>query len=212
MNRALILLILGVLLLLFIWCGFVFLAAFTFVICIIYAGVQASVFLYAPYSSPVKKKQLHYAGPIRIPKTLQEVYELGDEVFELFAAALAMTYYPSLKFEKHTGKSGDRGVDAYLKNQYNFRVLVQAKLYATDNHVSSKELRDFWGTLYYHNANYGFFVTTSTFTIDAQHVIQSARGRIIALDGGKIAGLLQHNQREIALHLQEIQRITEQAE
>jgi hypothetical protein len=178
-----------------------------------YVAVVLSYFLVSGGPVPPPKKQLvqlHYAGSIRIPQTLVEVFELGEDTFELFAAALAMTYHAGHTFDRHTKKSGDRGVDAYLKNIHGLRVIVQAKLW--NNPVGQPELRDFWGTLFYHKAVYGFFVTSSSFTPEAKHVIENTHGRIIALDGNDITALLKYRQREVALNFQDVQNVVRQSE
>lgn len=87
---------------------------------------------------------------------------------------------------------------------YHNMVVVQCKRYAPDNHVGQPELRDFLGSILFHQAVYGFFVTTSTFTPPARSLIANTHGRIRAIDGRQLAYLLQHRSREIALALQDI--------
>jgi hypothetical protein len=140
-----------------------------------------------------------------IPRTLAEVYALGEKRFEPFSAAVIMGMGEGHRFLRHSGQSGDQGVDAVLLNLFSQEVIVQSKLYAKEDHVGSPALRDFLGCLSYHHAVYGYFVTTSTFSPAAQQVINSSDGRIRPIDGNRLERLLQRRNREIALAWQDIQ-------
>lgn len=140
-----------------------------------------------------------------VPRNLPQVYALGPERFEIFSAAIVIALGEGHRFAHHTGQSGDQGVDAKLNNLYGQVVIVQSKLYAPDHTIGSPELRDFLGALSLHQAAYGFFVTTSTFTPAALQVIAHARGRIRTIDGYKLLALLQSREREIRLALHDIE-------
>ena len=139
-----------------------------------------------------------------IPRTLNEVFGLGDELFEVFSAAVIIGMGEGHRFLKHCGQSGDEGIDAKLLNQYHLTVVVQSKLYGLDNHVGQPKLRDFLGAIIHEKAVYGFFVTTSTFTLAARRWIAEMDGRIRAIDGRQLELLLQHRRREIALAYRDI--------
>lgn len=63
-----------------------------------------------------------------------------------------------------TKKTRDKGVDIWIwKNKA--VGIVQCKQY--QKKVSSAQIRQFFGTLKMHNASFGYFVTSSFFTIDA---------------------------------------------
>lgn len=67
-----------------------------------------------------------------------------------------------------TGKSGDGGIDGYgelVVNLISFRVVFQAKRWKGS--VGSKEIRDFRGAMSGRDVR-GLFITTGTFTGDAQ--------------------------------------------
>lgn len=139
-----------------------------------------------------------------IPRTLREVYTMGPTKFEIFSAAVLIAMGEGHRFLTHCGQSGDQGIDVKLRNLYHNTVVVQCKLYAPENHVGQPELRDFWGSILFHQAVYGFFVTTSTFTPAALQLIASSQGRIRPIDGRQLEYLLQHRSREIALALHEV--------
>jgi Restriction endonuclease len=139
-----------------------------------------------------------------IPRTLAEIYaSMSPEQFELFSAALVMSLDGEYRFVAHSGQSGDQGVDSKLRNRRDQLVIVQSKLYAQGNQVGSSEMRNFAGSIPLHCAAYGYFVTTSTFSRDAQRVI-AAFWQIRPIDGQYIEALLQHRHREIELAYNEV--------
>ncbi len=139
-----------------------------------------------------------------VPRTLAEVHLMGPTQFEVFSAAVLVAMGEGYRFLRHCGKSGDQGIDVTLLNLYHNPVAVQCKLYASDNHVGQPELRDFLGSILWHQAVYGFFVTTSTFTPAALRFITGTNGRIRPIDGRQLEVLLQYRTREIALALHDI--------
>ncbi len=141
-----------------------------------------------------------------IPLTIREILAKMDFTqFEYFSAAVVIGLREGHRFEKHCGGSGDQGVDVKLRNAYGLLVAVQSKLYTPGNPVGSEEIRAFLGSLLFHQATYGFFVTTSTFTRDARRVIESTNGRIRAIDGRQLEAYLQWRTREMKLAWREIE-------
>lgn len=67
---------------------------------------------------------------------------------------------------KHTGKTGDHGIDAQLKKGGK-KFAVQMKRYEPKYKIPEKHLREFLGS-YVRWADEGFYVTTSDFTKDAK--------------------------------------------
>ncbi|HZU03381.1 MAG TPA: restriction endonuclease [Ktedonobacteraceae bacterium] len=141
-----------------------------------------------------------------IPRTAHEAHAtLSDKEFELFSAAVIIGALGGYTFDRHCGGPGDRGVDVILRNTYGHVVAVQSKRHASDNHISSEMVRTFLGSLSPHDAVYGFFVTTSTFSRDAQPDLQHAGWRIRPIDAPRLDVHLQWRAREIALAWREIQ-------
>lgn len=155
-----------------------------------------------PSLSPSKGSRLP-----AIPRTLEEVLRLSPRQFEIFAAAVLIALGDGHSFLQHCGQSGDEGVDVKLLNIYHHKVIVQCKLYAQDNHIGQSELRDFWGSISYHNAVYGFFVTTSTFTSSAHRLISASGGRIRPVDGRRLQDILKDRPHEVALAFLDVQRM-----
>ncbi|RYZ28021.1 MAG: restriction endonuclease [Chitinophagaceae bacterium] len=90
-----------------------------------------------------------------------------------------------------TGQSGDFGIDGiiYQDKLGVERIYVQAKRWK-DVKVSSKEIRDFIGSLSLRGTNKGVFITTSNFTDDAYKTsLLNPHNRIILIDGIKLASL-----------------------
>jgi restriction endonuclease Mrr len=107
----------------------------------------------------------------------------------LFAAAVVKVYR-GYEFERHSGKSGDRGVDVHMKNQIGLPVIVQAKHYSTTNSVGSPDMQKFGGALLQHRPVRAVFVTSSYFSSEAKQFIRSD-SRIETIDGHQIHTLLQ---------------------
>ncbi len=87
------------------------------------------------------------------------------------------------------GQSGDNGIDGviYQDKLGIDRVYVQAKRWK-DSKVTSKEIRDFIGSLSLRGTNKGIFITTSDFTQDALSTVQmNPQNRIILINGQQLA-------------------------
>ncbi len=120
----------------------------------------------------VRSVSAHAMSPVEtlgdlpaVPRTRADIFaRMDDRQFELFSAAVIMAMGEGHRFLEHCGQSGDQGIDSKLLNIYSQPVVVQSKLYAPDNSVGQPLLRDFLGSIVFHRAVYGFFVTTSSFT------------------------------------------------
>ena len=94
------------------------------------------------------------------------------------------------------GKSGDGGVDGVINEDVLGLdvVYVQAKRYAPDTAVPTREVRDFVGSLEGHRASKGIFVTTSSFPSSAHDYVGRVSKRVILIDGKELARLMiKHN-------------------
>lgn len=87
------------------------------------------------------------------------------------------------------GRSGDNGIDGLIKQDPLGldRIYLQAKRW--QNTVHSPEIRTFSGSLTYHKATKGVFITTSTFSDGAKATAEQI-GNIILLDGEQLARLM----------------------
>lgn len=103
----------------------------------------------------------------------QFVAEVDPKQFERFCAWI---FFKSGYAVRHTGKSGDEGIDIELKKDGLFQV-AQCKRY-TDRAVSSPEVRDFYGAMVGARADHGHIMTTSKYTRDARKWV---KGKAITL-------------------------------
>lgn len=90
--------------------------------------------------------------------------------------------------------SGDGGLDGYgylmTSDFRTTRVTVQAKRWATDHLVSSPEIDKFRGAMDKFRAEYGIFVTTSSFTRDAIRASRTGTRVITLIDGDRLVDLV----------------------
>ena len=94
------------------------------------------------------------------------------------------------------GKTGDGGIDGIIKeDKLGLDIIyLQAKRYAVDNVVPSREVRDFTGSLEGHGAQKGVLITTSSFTRDGiEFVKRLQQKKIVLIDGEKLAQLMIDN-------------------
>jgi restriction system protein len=86
-------------------------------------------------------------------------------------------------------RSADNGVDGVVReDRLGLDVVyMQAKRYAADNVVDVASVRDFAGSLDYHRATKGVFVTTSKFTGPAWDYVDRISKRVVLIDGAELA-------------------------
>lgn len=119
---------------------------------------------------------------------------------------LVITNLNATEFEEHTaellrlmgfvdvkrvGRTADRGVDveAYQEDVFGYKTkyIVQCKFY-DEGLVSSPEMQKFIGAISIHNASRGIFVTSSTFTTEAQEI--ASQNNITLIDGHQLNELV----------------------
>lgn len=81
------------------------------------------------------------------------------------------------------GRAGDRGLDLEGRDPSGQPVIVQCKRYGPDNKVNSPAVQSFIGAIVNHGATSGIFVATSTFTRDAQRLVEQSRVPVQLIDG-----------------------------
>ncbi|HZC08096.1 MAG TPA: restriction endonuclease [Ktedonobacterales bacterium] len=117
-------------------------------------------------------------------RTLEALRALTPTEFELTVGAfLQRNGYRDVR---HTGGGGDLAADLTCRDAGGARVVVQCKRYCARSAVTSPEMQLFIGMIYtHHRADYGIFVTTSTFTQPARALAQQHGIRL--LDGAALA-------------------------
>lgn len=93
---------------------------------------------------------------------------------------------------RQLGKSGDGGIDGIIdEDRLGLdRIYVQAKRYAPNSSVGRPEIQGFVGSLVGLGASKGVFVTTSSFSKQAQEYARGLQQRVILIDGERLSELM----------------------
>ena len=124
------------------------------------------------------------------------LWERGGPAFEAFVAGLLEKYYLmrgyEVLFSETTGGSADGGIDVevHVKDPLGFvdSILIQTKC-RVRNHVTEKEVREFYGALCAKGGSRGMYITTSTFHPSAENFLDSI-DRCIGIDGSRLFELV----------------------
>ena len=94
---------------------------------------------------------------------------------------------------KAIGQSGDEGIDGIInEDRLGLDVIyIQAKRW--QGPIGRPEIQKFAGALQGHRAKKGVFITTSTFTKDAEDYVAKIDSKIILIDGDELAQLMIDN-------------------
>jgi restriction system protein len=107
------------------------------------------------------------------------------------------------------GRSGDEGIDGIIKeDRLGLDIIyVQAKRWG-NNVVGRPEIHKFAGALQGQRARKGVFITTSSFTKEAQDFASSIDTKIVLIDGEELAQLLiDHNVAVTPVRSYEVKRV-----
>lgn len=123
---------------------------------------------------------------------LKKLYSLGGAFFERFFMNLLDEYYrligKTVKSCQVTGGSADGGIDGIIQTVdalgFKETVMVQTKCRA-ENHVTEKEVREFYGATCAQKGSRGIYATTSTFHRGAKEFL-SGIDNCVGVDGEKI--------------------------
>jgi hypothetical protein len=88
---------------------------------------------------------------------------------------------------KLTPVTGDDGIDIELTLPNGKKAIVQCKRYNNDQTIGVKDLRELLWAMVHSNSAYGFFVTTSTFTDQAEGFVMGKN--LFLIDGMKLKKL-----------------------
>ncbi|MDX7645695.1 restriction endonuclease, partial [Aeromonas caviae] len=125
---------------------------------------------------------------------LAEILGLSPRFFEQLVVDLmvAMGYGGSQQDAARTTRySSDGGIDGIIKEDRLGldSIYLQAKRY-TDKTVGRPEIQSFAGALDLHKARKGVFITTSSFSREAQEYVGLIEKRIVLIDGARLASLM----------------------
>ncbi len=93
---------------------------------------------------------------------------------------------------RSTGNGADGGIDGIIfEDALGLdAVYLQAKRYAPDRSIGRPDIQRFVGSLTGEGATKGVFVTTSSFSRDAEAYVARVPQRIVLIDGAKLAALM----------------------
>lgn len=118
--------------------------------------------------------------------------EMSPKKFELFARSLVNAMGVNIDEKKGIQYIADGGIDGfgYITSDdfRTTRVAIQAKHW--EGKVSSPEIDKFRGAMDKYNAEFGIFITTSSFTRDAIEASRTGTRVITLIDGDRIAELV----------------------
>jgi len=95
---------------------------------------------------------------------------------------------------KAIGKAGDGGIDGIIKEDKLGldAIYIQAKRW--ENTVGRPEIQKFIGALAQQRAKKGLFITTSSFTADAEDCVSRIEAKVVLIDGETLAQMMiDHN-------------------
>jgi restriction system protein len=124
---------------------------------------------------------------------LDQVKQASPAFFEKLVVDLlvAMGYGGAIEDAgKVTGKSGDEGIDGIIKEDRLGLDVIYLQAKRWDNVVSRPEVQKFAGALQGQRAKKGVFVTTSTFSSEAQAFAAGLDSKVVLIDGKRLAGLM----------------------
>lgn len=126
-------------------------------------------------------------------EVLEQVLQVSPTSFEHIVLELlvAMGYGGSLEdAARVVGRAGDGGIDGVIKEDRLGldEVYVQAKRWSGT--VGRPELQKFAGALQGRRARKGVFITTSSFSREAEEYVAAIESKIVLVDGERLAALM----------------------
>ena len=92
------------------------------------------------------------------------------------------------------GKSGDEGIDGIIKEDRLGLDVIYLQAKRWDGSVGRPEIQKFVGALHGKRAKKGVFITTGTFTSEANGYVATIDPKVILIDGRMLADLMiDHN-------------------
>ena len=125
---------------------------------------------------------------------LNALCSLTPAKFEMFCRALVRRMNVDIDETIGVKLSGDGGLDGYgymtTDDFRTTRVAIQAKKWNPNHLVSSPEIDKFRGTMDKYRAEYGIFITTSSFTRDAIRASRLGTRVVTLIDGDHLVDLV----------------------
>jgi restriction system protein len=128
---------------------------------------------------------------------LQQVKTASPSFFERVVIDLLVTMgYGGSRQDagRAIGRSGDGGIDGIIKEDKLGLDVIYLQAKRWDGVVGRPEIQKFAGALQGQRANKGVFITTSSFSRDAEDYATMINSKIILIDGERLTGLMvEHN-------------------
>jgi restriction system protein len=106
------------------------------------------------------------------------------------------------------GKTGDEGIDGIIKEDRLGLDMIYIQAKRWEGTVGRPEIQKFAGALQGHRAKKGIFLTTSTFSKEAEDYVSRIESKIVLIDGEMLAQLMIENNVGITpIHSYEVKRI-----
>lgn len=150
---------------------------------------------YKKGASIVPTPALSKNGKLTKGKTefLRKIHHLGGAFFEEYTVRLLEKYYSLIGCNVisafRSGGSNDGGIDGIIKIQDHLgfvdTVCIQCKNRNTDNTVTTKEVREFYGAMTAMQGTRGIYATTSVFHCEAEKFLNSLYN-CVGIDGDVI--------------------------
>ena len=126
-------------------------------------------------------------------EVLTQLLDNSPEFFEQLVVKLLvkMGYGGSIKDAgRAMGRSGDEGIDGIIKeDKLGLDVIyIQAKRW--QGSVGRPEIQKFVGALHGQRAKKGVFITTGTFTKDAENYVSTIDPKVVLIDGSRLVDLM----------------------
>lgn len=126
---------------------------------------------------------------------LDKLYSIHPFKFEEIVIKVLLNLGYGGSFEdagKALKRSGDEGIDGFInEDRLGLDVIyVQAKRYSSDNKISRPTVQSFCGALMGKKARKGIFITTSSFTREAEDYVKNLDAKIILINGDQLAQLM----------------------
>jgi restriction system protein len=151
-----------------------------------------------PSATPdeIIERQVKAMNAVTRDRLLKAVLIQTPEFFERLVLEVlqAMGYGGKLAVAtEHLGRTGDEGIDGRI-NQDALgldQILVQAKRYAPGNTIGRPTIQSFIGSLASQGVNKGVFITTSSFTKEANECVQRGSNlKVVLIDGEMLIDLM----------------------
>jgi restriction system protein len=153
----------------------------------------------SPSQSPEESFEYGYQRirQILIEELLSQVKSSSPKFFERLVVDLLVRigYGGSIKEAgRAIGKSGDEGIDGIIKEDVLGLDVIYIQAKKWDGYVGRPEIQKFVGALQGQRAKKGMFITTGSFSKEAQEFISKIDSKIVLIDGKKLVELMiEHN-------------------